>query len=59
MIARFQKTKVSKYTSEMHAMRTILETPLVRGERGGFAEGEGAKLDMVVLGRVKDVRENE
>jgi hypothetical protein len=42
----------------MHAMRTILDTPLVRGERGGFAEGEGAKLDMV-LGRVNDGRVNE
>ena len=58
MIAAFQKTKVRKNTREMHAMRTILDTPLIRGERVGFVEGEGAKADMV-LGRVKDVREDE
>lgn len=41
-------------------MRTMLDTPLVRGERGGFAEGdggfaeeEGARVDMAV-GRVKE-----
>jgi hypothetical protein len=43
---------VRKETSKAaHAVRTMLDTPLVRGVRGGCGE-EGAKLDMI-LGRVK------
>jgi hypothetical protein len=36
-------------------MRTMLDTPLVRGEREGFAEAGGARLDMA-QGRKQEAR---
>jgi hypothetical protein len=46
---------VRKDPSKMaHVLRTMLDTPLVRGVRGGCVEGVGARLDMV-LGRRQGV----
>ncbi len=40
-------------------MRTMLDTPLVRGEREGFAEAGGARLDMAQGRKQEAMRECE
>jgi hypothetical protein len=42
-----RQSKISEKPGKGHVMHTMLDTPLVRGEREGFAEVGGVRLDMV------------
>ena len=41
-----KQSKISETPGKGHVMHTMLDTPLVRGEREGFAEVGGGRLDM-------------